>query len=105
MHSRKIAKFLIGAIGICIATGVALAVKSIIEDKIDLIVVTEKDVEPDDLKSNSFDFADSDWIDDVADNDEMSEENIEQPKKKKSKILKPYSPSSENYDDGLDVFD
>jgi hypothetical protein len=105
MHSRKIAKFLIGAIGIGIATGVALAVKSIIEDKIDLIVVTEKDVEPDDLKSNSFDFADSDWIDDVADSDEMSEENIEQPKKKKSKILKPYSPSSENYDDGLDVFD
>ena len=51
MHSRKIAKFLIGAIGIGIATGVALAVKSIIEDKIDLIVVTEKDVEPDDLKS------------------------------------------------------
>lgn len=105
MHSRKIAKFLIGAIGVGIATGVALAVKSIIEDKIDLIVVTEKDVEPDDLKSNSFDFADSDWIDDVADSDEMSEENIEQPKKKKSKILKPYSPSSENYDDGLDVFD
>lgn len=105
MHSRKTAKFLIGAIGIGIATGVALAVKSIIEDKIDLIVVTEKDVEPDDLKSNSFDFADSDWIDDVADSDEMSEENIEQPKKKKSKILKPYSPSSENYDDGLDVFD
>ena len=105
MHSRKIAKFLIGAIGIGIVTGVALAVKSIIEDRIDLIVVTEKDVEPDDLKSNSFDFADSDWIDDVADSDEMSEENIEQPKKKKSKILKPYSPSSENYDDGLDVFD
>lgn len=105
MHSKKIAKFLIGAIGIGIATGVALAVKSIIEDRIDLTVVTEKDVEPDDLKSNSFDFADSDWIDDVADNDEMSEENIEQPKKKKSKILKPYSPSSENYDDGLDVFD
>lgn len=105
MHSRKIAKFLIGAIGIGIATGVALAVKSIIEDKIDLIVVTEKDVEPDDLKSNSFDFADSDWIDDVADSDEMSEENIEQPKKKKSKILKPYSPSSESYADGLDVFD
>lgn len=105
MHSRKIAKFLIGAIGIGIATGVALAVKSIIEDKIDLIVVTEKDVEPDDLKSNSFDFADLDWIDDVADSDEMSEENIEQPKKKKSKILKPYSSSSENYDDGLDVFD
>ena len=105
MHSKKIAKFLIGAIGIGIAAGVALAVKSIIEDKVDLTVVTEKDVEPDDLKSNSFDFADSDWIDDVADNDETSEENIEQPKKKKSKILKPYSPSSENYDDGLDVFD
>lgn len=105
MHSRKIAKFLIGAIGIGIATGVALAVKSIIENKVDLTVVTEKDVEPDDLKSNSFDFAYSDWIDDVADSDEMSEENIEQPKKKKSKILKPYSPSSENYDDGLDVFD
>lgn len=105
MHSKTIAKFLIGAIGIGIATGVALAVKSIIEDKVDLTVVTEKDVELDNLKSNDFDFADSDWIDDVADNDEMSEENIEQPKKKKSKILKPYLPPSENYDDGLDVFD
>ena len=105
MHTKRLAGVLICAVGVGIATGVALAVKSIIENQVDLTVVTEKDVEPDDLKSNSFDFADSDWIDDVADSDEMSEENIEQPKKKKSKILKPYSPSSENYDDGLDVFD
>lgn len=42
MHSKKIAGFIIGSIGVGIAAGVALAVKSIIEDRVDLTVVTDK---------------------------------------------------------------
>lgn len=123
MHSKKIAGFVIGSIGIGIAAGVALAVKSIIEDRVDLTVVTDKtdthqntDVtDGDDASWMNSEKSDrtvseqldkamntlksrkyTDLIDDnvFEDFDEKSEMNDSVSKKKPSKKLTPYKAST-----------
>lgn len=123
MHSKKIAGFVIGSIGVGIAVGVALAVKSIIEDRVDLTVVTDKtdthqntDVtDGDDASWMNSEKSDrtvseqldkamntlksrkyTDLIDDnvFEDFDEKSEMNDSVSKKKPSKKLTPYKAST-----------
>lgn len=70
MHSKKIAGFVIGSIGIGIAAGVALAVKSIIEDRVDLTVVTDKtsDVDESEICDTTDEYCQADVLTKESDN-------------------------------------
>lgn len=70
MHSKKIAGFVIGSIGVGIAVGVALAVKSIIEDRVDLTVVTDKisDVDESEICGTTDEYCHADILSKESDN-------------------------------------
>lgn len=70
MHSKKIAGFVIGSIGVGIAVGVALAVKSIIEDRVDLTVVTDKtsDVDESEICDTTDEYCQADVLAKESDN-------------------------------------
>ena len=122
MNKDKIPSFFIGATCVGVAAGIALAVKSILENKIELTVVTEKPVDSDDdsLKNSdsesSFDNKlDGDKIlDDELHDDEVNElrtsyvkeplhDDFIKPQTKPSKVLRPYitlnHPKSDNIHD------
>lgn len=64
MHSKKIAGFIIGSIGVGIVAGVALAVKSIIEDRVDLTVVTDKisEIDESDISDDTDEYCQADVL-------------------------------------------
>ena len=112
MHKDKISSFFIGATCVGVAAGIALAVKSILENKIELTVVTEKSGESDDLckdndsesifKGNTKDEElIGDKFDDALHDDEVNElrtsyakeplhDDFIKPQTKPSKVLRPY---------------
>lgn len=70
MHSKKIAGFVIGSIGVGIAAGVALAVKSIITNRVDLTVVTDKtsDVDESEICDTTDEYCQADVLTKESDN-------------------------------------
>ena len=108
MNKDKISSFFIGATCVGVAAGIALAVKSILENKVELTVVTEKSGDSDDLcKDNDSEpifngnTKDEELIDDEPHDDEINElrtsyvkesshDNFIKPSSKPSKVLRPY---------------
>lgn len=117
MHSKKIAGFVIGSIGVGIAVGVALAVKSIIEDRVDLTVVTDKtsDVDESEICDTTDEYCQADVLAKESDNKARKYTDVPNTKnddindsghyfvpsesiKKPSKVLKDYNEFNSDFD-------